>query len=184
MNKYPEPWIEYSEIWPTKASFFVFLRGAIRRAMWEKNPIKITFKNKNCSPVPEEIQTKAKFGAYCALSGVWEGKSKLQVDHKIGNMPLREWEDVLPFILHMFPSEDQMQLVTKEAHKIKSHSERYDLSYEEATFEKEIIKFKKCSSEEQKSFLLSVLGESEMAEVTNATKRVEAFREYLKGEKK
>ena len=36
MNNRKEPWEAYPDVWPTKASFFSWLRGGLRRALWEK----------------------------------------------------------------------------------------------------------------------------------------------------
>lgn len=149
----PQPWITSPDVWPTKASFFSYLRGALRRAIWEKYPPKIQFKNEQCSPPPEDIETRAKTGAYCALSGVWEGKSKLEVDHKEGNASINDWDEVLGFIQHLCVDKDGMSLVTKEAHKIKSYSERMGISYEEAVVEKECIAICKLSVGEQNKWL-------------------------------
>ena len=134
-----EPWIEAPHIWPTKSSFFTFLRGALRRAIWEKWPLKIEFKNEVCEPPPEDYKGRAKSGAYCALSGEWVGKSASEIDHIVGNISLKNWEDVLPFILHLCASKDNMQLVSKEAHKIKSYAEKMGISFEEASYTKEAI---------------------------------------------
>src|SRR5690554_3110739 len=127
-----EPWELYPHIWKTKSSFFTWLRGCLRRAVWEKYPPKLEFKNEVCTPPPEGIITRAKTGAFCALTGEWEGKSKLEVDHIVGNASLKDWEDVLSFIQHLCAPKENMQLVKKEAHKIKSYAERKGISFEEA----------------------------------------------------
>lgn len=141
------PWEEFPEVWKTQSAFFTWLRGGLRRAIWEKYPPKINFKNKKCSPPPETYTGRAKSGDYCALSGEWIAKSYLEVDHIEGNVSLREWEDVVPFIRHLCTSADNMQLVGKEAHKIKSYAERKGISYEEARIEKEAIRIMKDKNE-------------------------------------
>ena len=144
-----KPWEEYPELWKTEGQFWTYLRGCIRRGLWEKSPVKLDFKNKNCFPPPEGYTGRAKSGQYCALSGKWEGKSKLEVDHIEGNVSLSSWDDVLPFILHMIPPKGSMQLVTKEAHKIKSHQEKRGFeTFEEAAADKEAIQI--CKGNESK----------------------------------
>lgn len=135
-----EPWEEYPEIWKTKSAFFSWLRGGLRRAIWEKYPPKIVFKNNKCDVPPESYIGKAKSGTYCALTGEWVPKSYLEVDHIKGNVSLREWEDTLPFVKHLCGSMDNFQLVSKEAHKIKSYAERKNISFDEAYVEKTAIK--------------------------------------------
>jgi hypothetical protein len=141
-----EPWVWYPEVWPTKSKFFTWLRGSLRNAVWNRSPIKIIFKNETCSNPPAGYEGRAKSGTYCALSGVWEGKSKLEVDHIEGNVPINNEEDILEFLKHLIPAPNTLQLVTKEAHKIKSYAEKQGITYEEAAAEKkaiEIIKSKK-----------------------------------------
>jgi len=136
-----EPWEKYPHIWKSKAAFFTYLRGSLRKAVWNMYPPKLDFKNKNCYPPPEGMITRAKSGVYCALSGEWVGKSKSEVDHVEGNVSLKDWEDILPFLEHLCLrcEGDNLQLVTKEAHKIKSYAEKHNTSYEEAAIAKKTI---------------------------------------------
>ena len=134
-----EPWVDYPDIWPTKSKFFTYLRGALRGAVWNKSPVKITFKNRACSKPPEGYTGKAKSGAYCALSGEWTGKSALEIDHKSGNVPINDESEILNFIKHLVPPPDSLQCVTKAAHKVKSYSERTGKSFKEASAEKQAI---------------------------------------------
>lgn len=144
MSEYKEPWVEYKHIWPTKAKFFSFLRGNLRRAVWEKWPGKIEFKNEVCSAPPEDYTGRAKSGAYCALTGEWVGKSAAEIDHIKGHVSLNDWDDLLPFILHLCASKDNMAYVGKEAHRIKSYAERMGISFEQALIQKQIIALQKA----------------------------------------
>lgn len=173
-----KPWLEYPELWPTEASFWNYLRGALRRGLWEKSPIKLSYKNANCFPPPEGYSGRAKSGAECALTGEWTGKSKMEVDHVDGHKSLLSWEDVLPFILHLVPPKGSLQLVSKEAHKIKSYGERMGITYEEAICEKKSIQKTKQSAENQKKELLS-LGFTE-DEIRTASMRRECYRKYFR----
>jgi len=134
-----EPWLWYPDIWPTKSKFYTWLRGSLRKAVWNTSPIKITFKNQNCFAPPDGYDGRAKSGNYCALSGEWEGKSKLQVDHVLGNVPLNEEEDILGFIQHLIPPPNSLQLVKADAHKIKSYAEKQGITFEEAVLIKKCI---------------------------------------------
>ena len=142
-----ELWELYPEIWPTKASFFSWLRGCLRRAVWEKYPIKIQVKNEGCSAPPDDYQGRAKSGAFCSLSGVWVPKSYLEVDHIIGNVSLKDWNDVEPFVKHLCAVKENLQLVSKEAHKIKSYAEKQGLSFADARAEKEAIRIIKAKQD-------------------------------------
>lgn len=146
------PWEEAPHIWPTKASFFNFLRGNLRRAVWEKWPLKLEFKNEVCKPPPEDYIGRAKSGTYCALSGVWTGKSAAEIDHVQGHVSLQDWEDVLPFIQHLCASKGDMQYVSAEAHKIKSYAERKGISFDDALVEKQAIAI--CKTKKDKQWLI------------------------------
>lgn len=146
-----EPWVWYPDIWPTKSKFYTWLRGALRNAVWNKSPIKITFKNNACSKPPDDYTGRAKSGAYCALSGDWDGKSALQVDHIIGNISLNDEDDILDFLKHLIPPPNTLQLVTKEAHKIKSYAEKQGITFEEAWIQKQAIAL--ISSKQDKAFI-------------------------------
>lgn len=144
-----QPWEEFPEIWKTKAAFFAWLRGGLRRAVWEKYPPKIKFKNESCTPPPSTYTGKAKSGSNCALTGEWIAKSYLEVDHIEGHASLRDWEDVTPFIRHLCTSVSNMQLVGKEAHKIKSYAERKGIAFEDALIEKQVIQIIKDKKDKQ-----------------------------------
>ncbi len=143
MSKPFKPWEWYPHIWKTEASFWSYLRGGLRRGLWEKSPIKLDFKNKNVSKPPDDYTGRAKTGSYCALTGKWVGKSASEVDHKDGNVSLLSENDILDFIKHLIPPPDSLQLVDKEAHKTKSYAERYGLSMEEARARKKAIQIEK-----------------------------------------
>lgn len=145
MSKW-QPWLEYPDIWKGEAAFYAWLRGCLRGSIWNKSPIKISFKNGACSPPPAGYCGKAKSGAYCALSNVWTSKSYLEVDHIAGNVSLNSEEDIIGFIKHLVTSHSNLQLVTKEAHKIKSYAERAGITYEEAAIIKQAIHIEKTKS--------------------------------------
>ena len=142
---FPEPWISHPHLWKTKAAFFTYLRGGIRRGVWERSPAKIDFKNKSMELPPSSYTGRGKSGKTCALSGQWIHKSALEVDHIIGNVSLKGWDDLVPFVQHMSRVEGNLQLVGKEPHKIKSHAEKKGITYEEAVIDKRIIAIMKKS---------------------------------------
>ena len=134
-----ELWELYPHIWKTKAALFTYIRGGLRRAMWEKYPIKFEFKKEQLTKPPLGYTGKARSGTECALTNVWTGNSKLEVDHIEGNASCNDWGDILPFVQHLLTTKDNMQLVDKEAHKIKSYADKHKLSFEDATVVKRAI---------------------------------------------
>ncbi len=172
------PWVWYPDLWPTKSKFYTFLRGALRKAVWNTSPIKITFKNQNCSAPPEDYVGRAKSGAYCALTGEWEGKSKLQVDHCIGNVSLNDEEDILGFIQHLIPPPNSLQLVKADAHKTKSYAEKQGITFEQAQTQKQIIEIIKAKKDKQ------VLQDAGIVPAGNAAQRRKQLEELLNKENK
>jgi len=181
MEDYPEPWITHPEIWKTKAAFFTWMRGCLRRGLWEKYPPKIQFKNAECNQPPGWYTGRAKTGTNCALTGEWTGKSRLQVDHIKGRASLKDWDDVSAFIAHLCHTHNNLQLVTKEAHNVKSYADTHGLTFEEALIEKQVIKFTKHTAVQQKEILTTLEVDSE--DLTSAAKRKAAMRVILQGGK-
>lgn len=170
------PWEDELSTWKTKSAFFTWLRGGLRRAVWEQYPIKIEFKTRNCLPPPPDYKGRAKSGAPCALTGEWTAKSYLEVDHIIGNASLRDWDDVLPFIVHLCAASSNMQLVSKDAHKIKSYAESHNISFEEAYITKIAISI--INSKKDKDFFI----ERNLEVPSNQAKRRDAIISILKTE--
>ena len=169
-----EPWEEFPEIWPTKAKFFSWLRGCLRGGVWNKYPPKLMYKKSLCQvPSPELYKGRAKAGGVCALTGEWNVQSKMEVDHIHGNVSLNDWDDVTSFIQHLCASGSNMQVVGKEAHKVKSYAERQGITFEEALLEKKVIALLK-----DKAATNNLLRENRMI-ARNAAERREKVRKIL-----
>lgn len=144
-----ELWEEYPHIWATQSAFFVWLRGSLRRAVWNTYPIKIEVIKESSVPKPDGYNGKAKKFAKCSLTGKVIPKSQCQVDHIVGNASLQSWNDLLPFVKHLCATKDNLQIVSKEAHKIKSYAERHKISFEDACDIKEAIAIMKSKKDKQ-----------------------------------
>lgn len=134
---------EMSHVWKTESSYYTWLRGSIRRAMWSKNPVKLEFIKQNRIKIPNpnpKGKVKEVWGGVCALTGNIYPIGDMEVDHKQGNHSLKTLDDLVPFIKGIVMiTLDDLQLVSKEAHKIKSYAEKQGISFEEAKIEKEVI---------------------------------------------
>lgn len=146
MSKNP-PWVEYPNIWKTKAAWLSWLRGGIRRALWNKSPCKLEFIKKNRIKIPNpnpKGRVAEVWGAECALTGQLLPLNLMNVDHKEGNNSLREIEDIQSFVEAIaIVSMDELQFVSIEAHKIKNHAEKMNISFQEALAQKTAIKMEK-----------------------------------------
>lgn len=169
-----EPWEEFPDIWPTKAKFFSWLRGCLRGGVWNKYPPKLVYKKSACqAPPPEWYKGRAKTGGVCALTGKWDVQSKMEVDHIHGNASLNDWSDVTPFIQHLCAQRNNMQVVGKEAHKVKSYADRQGITFEEALLEKRVIALMKDKAATNK-----LLRENRMT-ARNTAERREKVRSIL-----
>lgn len=174
-----DPWKKYPEFWKTESSFWAWLRGGLRRAVWEKNPIKLeTIKQKRVR-IPGKKEGTTRYGCECVLCGGSFPQSQIQVDHLEGNIPLRKWDDVMRFVAHMAVPEE-LQVVCKGCHKIKSHAEKKGISFEDAKIEKKVIEICKQPTKKIMEFLKE---NNYNGSVSNAKQRREAVAFVLQQEK-
>ena len=141
-KNHPKLWELYPNIWKTESAFMSWLRGGIRR-MWSKHPVRIEFMKQNRIRIPNPNKNgKAKevWGGVCALTGELTPQTLLEVDHKKGNHSLRSIDDIQSFVESiLLVTFDDLQLVSKDAHKIKSYAEKYNMTFEQAKVHKEVI---------------------------------------------
>ena len=171
---------QHPDLFPTESSVWTYIRGCLRRGFWEKSPMKHRFKQSQMEPPPEGYIGRGKKGTYCALTDEWTMTSKLEVDHKDGNKSLRCEEDVIDFLVHLLASsEDELQVVSKDAHRIKSYAEKHNMTFDQAKIEKEVIQFSKLTPEQQRAKLREHgVDEDSMS---NQKKRKDVYREILGG---
>ena len=136
-------WEIYPHIWATESAYMSWLRGGIRRYLWAKNPVKLEFIKQNRIKIPNPNprgKVKEVWEGVCALTGNIFPIGDMEVDHKEGNHSLKTLDDLVPFVKGIVMiTLDDLQLVSKEAHKIKSYAEKQGISFEEAKIEKEVI---------------------------------------------
>jgi hypothetical protein len=153
------PWESHPHIWEMKSSFLSWLRGGIRRSLWNKSPIKIGFIKKHRMKIKNPRKTKRSpaevWGAKCEICSGYFVMKEIEVDHKIGNHKLTEIDDVQSYIENIVMIEEKdLQLVCKKCHKIKSHAEKKNISFEEASKEKKLIAYTKLSADKQRNILM------------------------------
>lgn len=147
MNK--TPWEKYPNIWKTESDYWNYIRGSFRR-IWSRYPVKLEFKKNQAYLPPADYKGKAKKMGTCALCGEKNIPiSKLEVDHKeqVGSFNSRE--SAFEWFWELLCEEENMQLVHKECHKIKSYADRMNISFEEARKEKEAIAICKRKQDRQ-----------------------------------
>lgn len=147
-----EMWGE-GKTWKTKSAFLSWIRGGIRRSLWNRSPIKINFINKhririkNPNPRGKVAQV---WGAKCSQCKKNFPIAQVDVDHKVGNHSLLEIEDIQKFVEGIvLVSEDDLQFCCKECHKAKTHAEKQGISFEAAVIEKEVIAIIKAKKDKE-----------------------------------
>ena len=146
-------WEIYPNIWSSESAYMSWLRGGLRRYLWSKNPVKLEFIKQNrvkiLNPNPRG-KVKEVWGGVCALTGNTYPIGDMEVDHKEGNHSLKTLDDLVPFVKGIVMiTLDDLQLVSKEAHKIKSYAEKQGISFEEAKIEKEVIEIIKQKKDKE-----------------------------------
>lgn len=149
--------------WKTKAQFYTYLRGCLRRA-WMHHPNKISkltalrFKgdrlDKNGQVVLDKKTGKPKKVWYCSceLCGYTGKMADFQVDHIHAAGTLANFEDIPNFVLKLiFVNEDDLRVVCKQCNSILAYADKWDMSFREAKIEKEAIAI--CQSKKDKAWL-------------------------------
>ena len=143
---------EMSHVWKTESSFMSWLRGGIRR-IWSKHPVKLEFIKQNRVKIPNpkpNARVKEVWGGKCALTGEYFVLNELECDHKEGNVSLKSVDDIQTFVEGiLIVTLEDLQLVSKEAHKIKSYAEKQGISFDEAKAEKTAIELIKKGVDKQ-----------------------------------
>lgn len=177
---------EVRKIWKTDSLYFNYVRGALRRALWGKHPVKFEYIKSKRIKIPNPSKRKGAraevWGAKCEKCGQLYVMKKIQVDHITPAGSLLCINDITPFILGLsLINFDSLQLLcngdgTNKCHDIKTHADRHNISFEQAEREKEVIAFKKLPAKKQKQ-KLKRLGYDEKL-MGNEDKRILLFRKH------
>lgn len=145
-------WEIHPHIWKTESAYMSWIRGGVRRGLWNKHPIKLEFLNentfliKNTNPRSMKRFPEVK-RCRCILCQKIFPTGEVEVDHIEGNHSLKNSNDIGTFIKSIIEvSKEDLQIVCKPCHKIKSYADKEGISYKEATAVKkaiELIKTKK-----------------------------------------
>ena len=152
------------------------LRSAIRKE-WMRNPAKLAVLHE--AMVPDmNPDTRTKWLFKCAITGNLFKASEVEVDHIKGEHSLIKAEDFLEYYDKILRTPKSMlQVLSKEAHAIKTYMERYNVTWEEAVSRKKLIaKINQKSGDQKRE--LSALGFSPV-EISNAEKRESIYQKLF-----
>lgn len=137
-------------------------RASIRR-VWSKSPPLLKFIKDNEMLVentnPRSMKRYPKVKKYkCEIDNQLYGSNDIEIDHIKGEHPCTSYSDAESFLQSIvFVTPDDLQVLSKKNHKIKTHGERYGYSFEEAKVKKEIIALTKSNKVVDKLKELGVL---------------------------
>ena len=141
-----------------------FWRSGVRQ-LWGNSVFKQSFMNSKSMLVENtNSRSKKRFPKVrkykCEICGGYFGSNEVELDHIESENSLKSYSDATSFIKTiMFTSPDKLQVLCKDkrkkgvgvvytgCHSIKTFSERYNVSFEQAKVEKEFISIKKCKKQ-------------------------------------
>lgn len=174
-------WEKYPQFWKTESAFMSFVRSGIRNGLWKKHRVKLKFLEDNVQLVvntnPRSMKRFPMVKKYeCAACTQLFSTNDIEVDHKTGQHSLKSMEDLNKFTSAMIMvTEEDLQLLCKECHGIKTLAEKQGISFEEASVEKKVIAI--CKAKKDKQFL----EENGIVPESNAVKRRKQVKEILNG---
>lgn len=173
------------EIWKSKAMFFSFIKGILRKG-WARHPVKIKLINKLRKQIQNPNPKGKKptvWGSTCEICGQDFVIGDMEVDHKQDEtaklVQLSDIQSCAEMLLCVV--EEDLRLICKGCHSIHSYSQKMGISFEEAKSEKEVVAFKLLKVAEQTKVLTETCKYSTIG--SNSKQRVEQYREWLKKEK-
>jgi len=183
-DKIDEIIAENPEVWKTRAAFFSYIKGIIRKG-WSKHPVRTNLLKKRTVQVentnPRSMKRFPMVAAcVCENCGELVKKALVEVDHT-SEVPasLVKIEDIQSCAeALLLVCEKDLQVLCKPCHSTITLARDRGISFEEAVVEKQVIAFEKLKAAAQTKLLTELQIESKM--LNNAKARAEAYRNYLK----
>lgn len=122
------------------------VRSAIRSA-WMKSPTKLAYLYMNTIPDMDD-STRTKWLSRCEMCGELFKLTDVEIDHRSGNHSFTKLQDFESYFNNiLMVGFDDLQILCKEDHSIKTLSESNGISIEEARVLKEVIRMEKTKSD-------------------------------------
>ena len=139
---------ENFDVWKSKASLMSYIRGGVRRSLWNRHPSKTKLIKDKRFQIPNPNPNGKKptvWGGECEICNNLFIEKELQVDHiRDQGSSLKEISDIQQFIEDIvIVTRDDLRWVCKGCHEIVSYSQKMNVSFEKARIEKQFIQIKK-----------------------------------------
>lgn len=132
----------------TEKEVITWWRSAVRQ-LWGKSPFKRKIMDQHKQIVindnPRSKKRFPKVTKYrCNISGELYGANDIELDHLESENSLKSYDHAEDFLKTiMFTSPHLLQVLSKDAHKIKTYADRHSVSYEQAKVIKYVISLDK-----------------------------------------
>ena len=139
---------ENFDVWKSKASLMSYIRGGVRRSLWNRHPSKTKLIKEKRFQIPNPNPNGKKptvWGGECEICNNLFIEKELQVDHiRDHGSSLKDISDIQQFIEDIvIVTRDDLRWVCKGCHEIVSYSQKMNVSFEQARIEKQFIQIKK-----------------------------------------
>lgn len=154
------PWQVEGNPWGTESKFIAYLRGVLRKG-WSRYPIKLQYIKANrkriVNPNPKAAERfKEVWGGTCEICHIDHIQKDMEIDHKGKQGTFTSINDIEAYSRHLFyVTLDDLRYICKKCHKIVSHSQRGNVSFDEASFQKDVIQIMKQPINDIIEFILS-----------------------------
>lgn len=129
----------------TEAEFRTWVRSGLRSAFWNDHPVKMEFLKLNKVKIPNPSPNPRKgaeliWGYECNICGCqmratptkYE-KKQYEVDHMVGENSLKSLDDFVDYFKNLvFVTSQDLQILCKPCHGIKTYMERYNVTWNKA----------------------------------------------------
>ena len=130
---------------PQEKHVLSVVRGAIRSA-WMKSDVKLAYLYMNTIPDMDD-KTRTKWLVKCEMCGELFKLTDVEIDHKFGNHTFTKIEDFENYFNNiLMVGFDDLSILCKEDHAVKTLSESLGISIEDARTEKKVIAICKQSA--------------------------------------
>lgn len=187
-------WDYFTHIWSTEAKYLSWIRGQIRQ-IWKNSPQRSEFikSRKQRLPAYDENGETLKYkngkeklfvaficeccGTVCYDKDGVKSNKTYAVDHKQGNHSLRSFDQAPGFFDSILRVRlEDLQILCKDCHDIKTYAEKQNISITEAGYAKTAIALEK--SKEDKQFFI----DRNLTVPSNSVKRREGIINILRNE--
>lgn len=151
-----KPWSVPGVPWKTQAAFESWVRGQIRKG-WSRHPVKNLYIQNNRFK-KQNAKGRITWHLECEQCKKDTPQTKVNVDHlhPATVMGLKTEEDYGRFIFRLYyVTFDDIQILCKPCHDVKTYSERKGISFEEAAIEKQVVDIMKKNVRDLKVWLQS-----------------------------